>query len=250
MRTGHYNHVLMIDDDESLLGIMAIKLQHSGYIVDVASKSLEGFELASQGVYDAIILDVTMPGMSGYDVCKELRTRGVLTPILMLSGMTETPCIVQCLELGADDYLTKPFSHTELVARLQALVRRNHKSFSARRVESGGLVLDTEAHTVSYDDQTALLTKKEVLLLRRLMYEAPESVGRTQLLKDVWEIDDSHTSNRLDVYVRRLRAKLDDLGAINQISTQRGKGYAFGSKHAVGGLPIPEALTLGQGAAH
>ncbi len=222
-----HNRILMIDDNESLVGIMSIKLQHAGYRVDSATVSSEGYTMAIERSYDLVILDVTMPGLSGYEICRDLRAHGVLTPILMLSGVTEKPSIVQSLELGADDYLTKPFNHNELMARLQALVRRNKKSFASQKLAQGGLGLDVENGTITYNGNTAQLTRKEALLLRRLMYEAPEPVARDALLKDVWEIGDMHTSNRLDVYVRRLRAKLESIDAADFVQTLRGKGYYF-----------------------
>ncbi|MCW1908697.1 MAG: response regulator transcription factor [Candidatus Saccharibacteria bacterium] len=228
MKTARHNHVLMIDDDESLLGIMSIKLEHSGYKVDTAAKSSMGYDLALSQPYDALIVDLIMPGLNGMEICKSLRAEGVLTPILMLSGNTEKVTIVESLELGADDYLTKPFSHTELVARLRALVRRNRKTFHARWVEKEGVSLDTHNNRIGFGDKTINLTRKEALLLKRLMCESPEPVDREQLLNDVWEIDNHHTSNRLDVYIRRLRAKLAEIGADNLIHTRRGSGYNFG----------------------
>ncbi len=230
MRVGRTSHVLMIDDDEDLLGIMAIKLQHSGYLVDTAAQSTRGYELATKQAYDAIILDITMPELNGLDICKNLRAEGILTPILILSGNTEKLSIIRGLELGADDYLIKPFSHNELVARLRALVRRNHRTFDSRRIQKNGLELDNVTGIVQFNDASTQLTKKESLLLKRLMFDTPEPVSRELLLKDVWGIDDMHTSNRLDVYIRRLRSKLDDIGAVDLVQTQRGNGYSFGKK--------------------
>lgn len=218
----------MIDDDESLLGIMSIKLEHSGYRVDTAARSTLGYSLALNQPYDALIVDVTMPELNGMEFCRNLRAEGIMTPILMLSGNTEKVSIVKSLEMGADDYLTKPFSHNELVARLRALVRRNRKTFNARWIEKDGLSLDTASNRVTFGSQGINLTRKEALLLRRLMFESPDSVDREQLLQDVWEIDNNHTSNRLDVYIRRLRAKLADIGAVDMIETKRGNGYRFG----------------------
>jgi DNA-binding response OmpR family regulator len=223
----------MIDDDESLVGIMAIKLKHSGYLVDTAVKSTQGYAMASTQPYDVVILDVTMPGLNGFDICKNLRAQGVLTPILMLSGKTDKPDIIRSLELGADDYLTKPFNHTELVARLKALVRRNNRTFPARWVNGCGLELDIINSKATYGESSVILTKKETLLLRRLMNESPEATSREILLKDVWGIDDMHTSNRLDVYIRRLRSKLEKIDVHDLVHTQRGSGYYFGEIHQV-----------------
>jgi DNA-binding response OmpR family regulator len=228
MKTNIISHVLMIDDDAPLVGVMSMRLRQAGYEVDTAIQSKDGYALACNQPYDIIILDLMMPGLSGFDVCSGLRSQGVLTPILMLSGKAEKTNIVQGLDLGADDYLTKPFSHDELIARLKALVRRNKRTFNTRWVSKAGLMLDITTNIARYGDKTALLTRKEALLLSRLMYEAPETVGRELLLKDVWEIDDMHTSNRLDVYVRRLRSKLQTIGADELVHTMRGSGYRFG----------------------
>lgn len=217
----------MIDDDESLVGIMAIRLKQFGYRVDTSTVSTEGYNMALKQPYDIIILDVTMPSLNGPKVCGMLRTKGILTPILMLSGVTDKPNIVQCLELGADDYLTKPFSHTELIARLKALVRRNQKDFSVRWVNKHGLDLDTVKNMAVFEGRSMSLTKKESMLLGRLMNESPEPIARELLLKDVWGINYMHTSNRLDVYVRRLRCKLENIRANNLLHTVRGYGYYF-----------------------
>lgn len=229
MKNTKANHVLMIDDDESLVGVMSIRLRQAGYQVDTATQSSEGYELASEQPYDVLILDLTMPGLSGYEVCQNLRSNGVLTPILMLSGKTDKSNIIHSLELGADDYLTKPFSHNELIARLKALVRRNNKAFAARLLKRHGLELDVNTNVARMGLESVLLTRKEALLLRRLMDESPSIVTREVLLKDVWGIDDMHTSNRLDVYIRRLRFKVAKVGSQDLIHTLRGSGYYFGS---------------------
>lgn len=228
MKAARHNHVLMIDDDESLLGILSIKLRHSGYEVETSAQSSQGYKLALKQPYDALILDLTMPGLNGMEICKNLRAEGVLTPILILSGHTEKLDIIRSLEMGADDYLTKPFSHNELVARLRALVRRNRKTFNSRWIEKLGISLDMENNTVKFEDKACALTRKEALLLRRIMSESPECVDRDQLLSDVWEIENHHTSNRLDVYIKRLRSKLAEIGAHDFIHTRRGSGYRFG----------------------
>ena len=215
----------MIDDDESLVGIMSIRLKQAGYEVDSAMRGADGLALAAQQDYDVLILDVNMPGQDGFEVCQALRASGVLTPILMLSGKTEEASIIRGLELGADDYMTKPFSHVELLARLRALVRRSNRSFSARTIERQGISLDTAASAVHTDSKVVRLTQKEALLLQRLMEASPSVVGREQLLSDVWGIDDTHTSNRLDVYVRRLRDKLKKIDRGYLIHTQRSSGY-------------------------
>jgi DNA-binding response OmpR family regulator len=221
------SYILMIDDDIALVGIMAIKLRQIGYNVDTATQSNLGFSMARKKQYDAIILDVTMPGFNGFEVCQKLRACGVLVPILMLSGMADKPNIVHGLDAGADDYMTKPFSHNELDARLQALIRRTRRAYNSCTVSCSGVLLDIAESRVSYEDKSVFLTKKESLLLRKLIDETPTVITREKLLKDVWGINDMYASNRLDVYIRRLRIKMRTIGAEHCIRTLRGSGYYF-----------------------
>lgn len=227
MKVEESQKVLLVDDDQTLLEVMSMKLRHVGYEAEGVSNSSTGYQMATNGTYDVIVLDVTMPGRSGLDICRDLRAQGNFTPILILSGHIDKVHIVRGLELGADDYLTKPFSYNELSARLQALVRRGHKNFAMRRISQCGLSLDLNSCIASYDGKSTVLTRKEVLLLKRLMAESPSPISRYTLLKDVWGIDDLHTSNRLDVYIKRLRLKLLTLTDQALIHTVRGSGYYF-----------------------
>jgi DNA-binding response OmpR family regulator len=228
MSTGDTKRILIVDDDEPLVKILSLRLSRLNHSVDGVTTAAAGFELGLNGRYDLIILDVLMPKRSGLEICSDLRSRGVITPILMLTGKTDKKSVVECLEAGADDYLTKPFSQEELVARINALVRRNKKSFTARFVRQYEVELDTSSHAVRFDKKVTQLTEKEVLLLQRLMYSSPELVSKEALLEDVWGIDDSHSSNRLEVYIRRLRDKLEEISGTSHIHTIRGKGYYFG----------------------
>jgi len=228
MRASDARRILVTDDDESLVKLLCIKLSRLNYNVDGATTASKGYELALKGNYDLIILDIVMPKQSGFEICRDLRAQGVITPILMLSGKTDKTSIVECLEAGADDYLTKPFSHDELVARINALVRRDKKAFAARFVSQYEIELDTSSLDLRFDNKTTSLTQKEALLLQRLMYSSPEIVSKEVLLEDVWGIDNSHSSNRLEVYIRRLRDKLENISGTSHIHTIRGKGYYFG----------------------
>ena len=219
--------VLLVDDDLQLVTLLAMKLTQLGYMVDTATRPDEGYDHAQHEDYDVVVLDVIMPRQSGLDVCSNLRRRGILTPVLMLSGKTEKDTIVQCLNAGADDYLTKPFSQRELVARIKALVRRNQKAFNTQLLERYGISLDVDTGVAQFGGDSIVLTKKETLLLKRLMADAPKPVARFALLQDVWWISDSHASNRLDVYIRRLRKKLENLCSDPCIQTIRGRGYYF-----------------------
>lgn len=219
--------ILLVDDDLQLVTLLTLKLTQLGYTVDAETRPDEGFRRAQANEYDVIVLDVVMPRQSGLDVCVSLRRCGILTPVLMLSGKTEKESIIQCLNAGADDYLTKPFSQRELVARIKALVRRNQKAFNAQLLERYGFSLDIESGVAQFGTDSIVLTKKETLLLKRLMADAPKPVPRFALLQDVWWIGDAHASNRLDVYVRRLRKKLAVLTGDPCIQTIRGRGYYF-----------------------
>jgi len=227
MTNGAGNRLLIVDDDEQLVSMLSIKLTALGYQVDGALTAADGLRQALKDNYDVIILDILMPKRSGLEICEDLRAKGVLTPVLILSGKTEKNSIVKGLELGADDYLTKPFSNTELAARLKALTRRNKKSFSSQLLNRHGVELDVLAHVARFGEEFILLTEKETLLLKRLMSEAPRSVPRAVLLQDVWGVRDTYASNRLEVYIRRLRTKLEALSGNSHIRTIRGAGYYF-----------------------
>lgn len=222
--------ILIIDDDIELTQILAMQLRTEGFSTTFINDGTAGFEEALTNPYDVIILDISMPPVSGLDICKELRANGVSTPILLLSGHSEKTLIVQGLEYGADDYLTKPFTFLELLARINALIRRNRKNFIPQQIEKYGVTLFIESGTVTYKAKAMSLTPKEALLLKRLLNDAPVMVKRNVLLEDVWGIDENHTSNRLDAYIKRIRSKLVDLCGRPMIHTVRGRGYYFGPK--------------------
>lgn len=221
--------LLLIDDDEQLVALLVMRLEKTGYDVAFATKPESGYEMALTGAYDVIVLDVLMPRISGVEMCARLREHGVLTPILLLSGQSEKGTIVHGLDAGADDYLTKPFNDAELVARICALLRRQKKSFHTNTLECCGVMLDVVASAATIGDAYISLTPKETLLLKRLMAESPQPVPRLALLQDVWGIGATHASNRLDVYIRRLRQKLHQPNSTEYIHTVRASGYYFGA---------------------
>ena len=218
--------LLLIDDDKQLVAVLALRLKHLGYSVDGVNLAREGYRRALGGSYDTIILDMSMPGLSGLQICNSLRAHGVTTPILILSGVIDKRMIVRGLNAGADDYLTKPFSTSEFMARIRALQRRTRKAFTAHQMQHDSLVLDMPLRLLRSGDKQIVLTRNEALLFKRLLAEAPTPVPRLELLQDVWDIGDTNASNRLDVYIRRLRSKLDALGD-GRIRTARGVGYYF-----------------------
>jgi DNA-binding response OmpR family regulator len=221
------NKILVVDDDVHFVEIMKLKLERANYEVDITTSGEKGYSLAKKQSYDLVILDVTMPGKNGIEICKDLRHEGIITPILILSGQSDKSTIVTGLEVGADDYLTKPFEANELLARIKAMLRRNQKNFDSRLIRQGQIELDMIERTIRCGQRSQALTTKEASLLSRLMNDPSHPVPRESLLKDVWGIDNTHTSNRLDVYIRRLRQKLEDLSGEAHIQTLRGSGYYF-----------------------
>ena len=232
---------MLVDDDAQLVGLLDIRLSKAGYQVTPVTNAEDGYRQALTDEYDVIVLDIMMPKISGLEICARIRARGILTPVLVLSGQTDTDIVVRGLNAGADDYLTKPFDDHELIARLKALLRRSRKTFQVQVLERFGIVLDIRERVVRHGDHAINLTRKELLLLKRLMAESPEPVGRLELLQDVWGIGDTHASNRLDVYIRRLRKKLESLGCHECVRTVRSGGYYFGQATAPQAVPLAKA---------
>ena len=220
-------HILIIDDDKKLVEILAIKLGLLKFQVATATSALTGHKLALKHNYDLIVLDIMMPVRSGLEICTDLRANGVTSPILVLSGKIDKASIVKCLEAGADDYLTKPFVHGELAARINALLRRNKRAFPAQLIVREGLELDVVSRLAKADHSQVRLTKTEAQLLFKLMNSAPEAVPKKDLLNDVWGVGQNHSSNRLEVYAKRLRTKLEGLSGHNYVHNLRGSGYYF-----------------------
>lgn len=224
-RIGSRKHTLLIDDDPSLLRILALQLKHNGFEVETAKNGTEGVDKALRGTYDVIVLDMDLPDRNGLTVCEDLRHNGVLTPILFLSGVTDKKTVVNGLRVGGDDYLEKPFYKAELLERIYALIRRNERLFVSSKLSFGDIVLDVHSQVVQVNHQPLQLTSKEMSLLRCLMQSAPKTVSRNKLFKQVWGINDEHASNRLDAYIKRLRHKLQGLDVSTTIETIYGQGY-------------------------
>jgi DNA-binding response OmpR family regulator len=218
--------VLVVDDDRMLARFIEHGLQEEGHVVDVAHDGQQGRTLALVNDYDALVLDVVMPGMSGLVIAHDLRRRGCQTPILMLTGRAEKSDIVLGLDAGADDYLVKPFVMAELKARVRALLRRG----GARRPDDlalGALVLHRATHRATSDGTAIPLTPKEYALLEQLMLRAGQVIARTELLEKVWDLHFDPGSNVVDVHVARLRDKLRRAGAPARIDGIRGVGYTL-----------------------
>ncbi|HEU5230322.1 MAG TPA: response regulator transcription factor [Ktedonobacteraceae bacterium] len=216
--------VLVIEDNHRLSASLRMNLAHEGYSVDTAYDGQEGQDLAELTPYDLIILDILLPIKNGLEVCRDLRRRRLHTPILLLTARDSVDDRVQGLDCGADDYLVKPFAMRELLARLRALLRRQHP-YKNGRLEIGDLMVDPVTHSVEREGQPIELTPREFALLEYLMYHPNQVVTREMIEQHIWNYDFECESNVIDVYVRRLRRKIDDPFATKLLTTIRGLGY-------------------------
>ena len=216
--------LLVVEDDRMFAELIRRGLKEEGYAVDVASDATQGRMMAFVHDYDAILLDVVLPDGTGLQIVEALRERGRHTPVLMVTGEDGTSDKIRGLDVGADDYLTKPFDILELKARVRALVRRG----GAQRPELlslSGVVVDRVAHRATVDDRRMDLTPKEFSLLAYLLLHAEKVVTRTELLEKVWDFHFDPGSNVVDVHIARLRAKLRRYGARARVATVRGAGF-------------------------
>jgi DNA-binding response OmpR family regulator len=224
-RVDTQKRVLLIDDDRSLLQVLTMQLTYDGFRVESAMTGREGLHMAKDSPFDVIVLDMGLPDENGMEICRSLRKVGVITPTLILSGDTNKKTVVGGLKAGADDYLEKPFYKAELLARINALIRRNQRSFTSSILNYGGLELDMQNSTLQTNTLLLKLTAIELALMFALMQHAPKIVSREELFNRVWGINDEHASNRLDVYIKRLRQKFNQLETPTTIQTVYGKGY-------------------------
>jgi two-component system, OmpR family, response regulator len=216
--------VLVVEDDAKMAGLVQRGLVEEGHAADVAATGEEAIWMATATDYDAIVLDVMLPGVDGFEVCRSLRASNVRSPVLMLTARDAIEDRVHGLDEGADDYLTKPFSFVELLARLRALARRG--SVDPRPImEVGGLRMDPSSRQVWRGEEEIILSTKEFALLETLMRRPGQMLSRFDLLEHAWDGAYENRSNVVDVYVRYLREKIDRPFATNSIETVRGAGY-------------------------
>lgn len=216
--------LLLVEDNHRLSNSLRMTLQDDGYAVDVAYNGLDGEEMGLTSNYDVIILDIMLPDKDGLEVCRALRNRRITTPILMLTARDALEDRVGGLDSGADDYLVKPFEVEELRARIRALLRRESSSKSSL-LQVADLVLDPATHTVQRGGQPIELTAKEFSLLEYFMRHPNHLISREMAEQHLWSYDHVVTSNVVDVYIRRLRRKIDDPCQLKLLETVRGSGY-------------------------
>ena len=220
--------ILLIEDEQELCNILSLRLKKEGYTVDTAGDGVTGCKKALGGPFDLIILDIALPQRNGFEVCRELRQAGLATPVLMLTARTQEIDKVLGLKLGADDYVTKPFSSSELLARIEAVLRRAPLQTSQAVHKFGGLRIDLRRTEVTLNGQLVRLTAREFQLLRYLVERSHTTVSRTELLRAVWGYDAESFTRTVDVHVSALRKKLEKDPVRPQIIvTVPGFGYRF-----------------------
>jgi DNA-binding response OmpR family regulator len=219
--------ILLVEDERKVASFIARALRENSYAVDIAETGEKGLEQATDLTYDAIVLDVRLPGMSGLEVCRELRQQGIEAPVLMLTARGLVEQRVAGLDAGADDYLAKPFALAELLARVRALVRRGFHSANAK-LHYADLALDRHRRRAMRGSEIIPLTTKEFALLELFLLHAPELVTRSEIIEHVWDCHFDSETNLVEVYINRLRQKIDENRAAKLIHTVRGVGYRLG----------------------
>ena len=217
--------LLVVEDDEATANYVRSGLSEAGHNVAVAATGDVGLEMASQGNYDALIVDRMLPNLDGLTLIASLRSNGIKTPVLILSALGEVNDRVEGLRMGGDDYLTKPFAFSELIARLEALVRRNATEVQETTLMVGDLRMDLLAREVWRGETEIDLQPREFRLLEYLMRHSNQVVTRTMLLENVWDYNFDPQTNVIDVHISRLRGKIDKNFDTPMLNTVRGAGY-------------------------
>jgi heavy metal response regulator len=215
--------MLLVEDERNVAAFIRKGLEEEFYAVDVAEDGAEGFLMATSNEYDLMILDIMLPGMNGIELCKRLREKGLKAPILMLTAIDSVNSKVEGLESGADDYLTKPFAFSELLARIRALLRRTSDSVSELSLDD--LRMDLLSRRVFREDKEVILTPKEFSLLEYLLRNKGRVLSRTQIIENIWGYTFDPNSNVVDVHIKFLREKIDSSFEKKLIHTVRGAGY-------------------------
>ena len=222
--------VLLVDDERALTDALATILKQNKYSVDTAYDGEEGLDCAMSGVYDLVILDIMMPKMDGLTVLKIMRQNKLDTPVLILSAKGETSDKIGGLNAGADDYLAKPFSTDELLARIKALLRRKEK-FTGDLLSYGDLSLDRDTFEMSKGEKRIALGKKEFQIMEMLFLNQGKIINKSSFIEKIWGYDSEAEYNTIEVYISFIRRKISSLGSKIEIKSIRGIGYTLGEKN-------------------
>ena len=222
--------ILLVEDDKSISRFITKGLKEMHYAVDAAFDGEEGLHLALSQAYDMIILDIMLPEIDGWEVLKSIRKEQVKTPVIILTAKDAKEDIVKGLELGADDYLVKPFSFVELLARIKAILRRGRPDTDLSIMTVGGLTLDLISRTIRRNEKNIELSGKEFMLLEYLMRNEGQILTRTMILESVWGYNFDTESNIIDVHINHLRKKIDSDCQAKLIHTIKGVGYVLKSE--------------------
>lgn len=219
--------ILIVEDESKIARFVELELKYEGYDVDIAGDGRLGLKKIQEGSFDLVILDIMLPGISGIEVCRRARAEGNAIPIIMLTAKDDVMDKVAGLDMGADDYMTKPFAIEELLARIRVALNRNPQGKGAKKeiLQHGKLKLNLTSFSASYGEEVLLLTKKEYELLEYLLHNKNAAITREELLNKVWDYEYMGDTNVVDVYVRYIRQKIDDRFGIHLIHTVRGVGY-------------------------
>jgi len=218
-------HVLLVEDERATARMLAKGLREHAYAVDVVHDGVSACQRLAESEYDIVVLDVMLPGRDGLDVCREIRRAGKSMPVLMLTARDGTDARIDGLDSGADDYVTKPFDFRELLARLRALTRRRALPLAPERLDVGPLTIDTRTRELFIAGTPVPLTAREFALLEHLAQRHGSVVSRREIARHVWDDSYDPLSNVIDVYVQRLRRKIDVPGQPSFIRARRGEGY-------------------------
>jgi two-component system copper resistance phosphate regulon response regulator CusR len=228
--------ILIVEDEKRIQDFLSRGLESAGYAVDVAGSGGTAIDLVHATEYDLVILDLMLPDMDGLTVLQKIRNRKVNPPVLILSARDAVDDRVKGLELGADDYLTKPFAFVELLARVRALLRRGQPT--PERLQVGDLTLDCIRRTVTRAAENIELAPKEFSILEYLMRNRGRPLSRTMIVEHVWDMDYDGLTNIVDVYIRHLRSKIDDKWPVKMIRTVRGIGYMLEAPEKAAEKPV------------
>lgn len=220
-------NILLVDDERQLTQALTVILKQHNYSVDCAHNGEEGLDYVTSGIYDLVILDIMMPKIDGLTMLKTMRQKKIETPVLMLSAKSEISDKIEGLNLGADDYITKPFSTEELLARIKALLRRKEK-FTGNVLTFNDIALDRDSFELIKGKKKIMLGKKEFQILELLMLNAGKNIEKERFIEKIWGFDNEAEYNTIEVYISFLRKKLHAVDAKTEIKSIRGIGYTLG----------------------